>query len=80
MLAKNNQSFYFDLGQELCSYIPTRVRFVANLDGNWGRYYWNWPENTDGTKEYGIEITDNGFTYNPIHTMAGEFVRYIVFR
>lgn len=80
MMAKNNQSFYFDLGQELCSYIPTRVRFVANPDGNWGRYYWDWPENTDGTKEYGIEITDNGFTYNPIHTMAGEFVRYIAFR
>ena len=79
MLADNNQEFYFDLGQELCSFIPTRIRLIGRSDGVGGDYYWNWPEDTDSFGPYGIEITDNGFTYKPTGG-SRDSVRYITFR
>ena len=78
MLADNNQEFYFDLGQELCSFIPTRVRLIAKSDGRDCYYYWNWTD-TDFYKHYGVKITDNGFTHKPVGGY-GQSVRYITFR
>ena len=78
MMAKNNQSFYFDLGQELCSFIPTRVRLIAKSDGRDCYYYWNWTD-TDFYGDYGVKITDNGFTHKPVGGY-GQSVRYITFR
>ena len=78
MLADNNQEFYFDLGQELCSFIPTRVRLIAKSDGRDCYYYWNWTD-TDFYGDYGVKITDNGFTHKPVGGY-GQSVRYITFR
>ena len=78
MLADSNQDFYFDLGQELCSFIPTRVRLIARPDGRDCYYYWDWTD-TDFYGHYGIRITDNGFTHLPSGGM-GQSVSYIAFR
>ena len=78
MLADSNQDFLFDLGQELCSFIPTRVRLIARPDGEDCYYYWDWTD-TNFYGHYGIRITDNGFTHFPSGGM-GQSVSYIAFR
>lgn len=78
MMAKNYQSFYFDLGQELYSFIPTRIRLIQTSDRLDCYYYWDWTD-TDFYGDYGIRITDNGFTHKPVGGY-GQSVRYIAFR
>ena len=78
MMAKNNQDFHFDLGQELYSFIPYRVRLIQTTDRLDCYYYWDWTD-TNFYGHYGIRITDNGFTHFPTSGYT-QSVRYIAFR